>query len=81
MFGVIRVVFDDGYEGILDLRPLLKKRIWKDIRTKEDFFQIEIDEIGGSLSWPKGGGLAELPADGVRFDCERQEKLLSSMFE
>ncbi|MBN9023054.1 MAG: hypothetical protein J0H08_13355, partial [Rhizobiales bacterium] len=23
MFGVLKLVFDDGYEGIVDLRPLL----------------------------------------------------------
>jgi hypothetical protein len=79
MFGVLRVVFDDGYEGVLDLRSLMNKAIWQNIRTREDFFEIELDQIGGHLSWPKGGGATELPADGVRVACERQEMLLRSM--
>jgi len=72
-------VFDDGYEGVLDLRSLMDKAIWQNILSKEDFFKIELDRIGGQLSWPKGGGVTELPADGVRAACEQQEKLLKSM--
>jgi hypothetical protein len=79
MFGVLRVVFDDGYEGVLDLRSVMGQAIWQNIRTKEDFFEVELDQIGGHLSWPKGGGATELPADGVRATCERQESLLRSM--
>jgi hypothetical protein len=79
MFGVLRVVFDDAYESILDLRSVMGRGIWQNIRTKEDFFEVELERFGGHLSWPKGGGLTELPADGVRLDCERQETLLKSM--
>lgn len=79
MFGVLRVVFDDGYEGILDLRSVMGRRIWQNIRTKEDFFEVELEQFGSHLSWPKGCGATELPADGVRLTCERQEALLRSM--
>jgi len=79
MFGVLRVVFDDGYEGILDLRSGMGRGIWQNIRTKEDFFEVELEQFGSHLSWPKGGGVTELPADGVRATCERQESLLKSM--
>jgi hypothetical protein len=81
MFGVIRLVFDDGYEAVLDLRPLMTRTIWKNVRTKEDFFAVEIEEYGHHLSWPAGNGLAELPADGLRRNCEHQEKLHASMYE
>jgi Protein of unknown function (DUF2442) len=77
MFGVLRVVFDDGYEGILDLRSVMGQTIWQTIRTKEDFFEVELEQFGSHLSWPKGG--TELPADGVRAACERRETLLRSM--
>ena len=79
MFGVLHVVFDDGYEGVLDMRSVMGQAIWQNIRTKEDFFEVELDQIGGYLSWPKGRGATELPADGVRVTCERQESLLRSM--
>ena len=81
MFGVIRLLFDDGYEAVLDLRPLMQRRIWKDISTKDDFFAVEIAEHGDHISWPAGGGLAELPADGLRRECERQQKMISLMYE
>jgi hypothetical protein len=79
MFGVLRIVFDDGYEGVLDLRSVMGKGIWQNIRTREDFFEIEVAPNGGHVSWPKGDGMTELPADGVRLTCERQESLLRSM--
>ena len=79
MFGVLHVVFDDGYEGVLDLRSVMGKAIWQNIRTKEDFFEVELEQFGSHLSWPRGGGATELPADGVRATCERQETLLRSM--
>ncbi|MBR1214551.1 DUF2442 domain-containing protein [Bradyrhizobium sp. JYMT SZCCT0180] len=79
MFGVLHVVFDDGYEGVLDLRSVMDRAIWQNIRTKEDFFKIELDRIGGQLFWPKGDGATELPADGIRAACEHQEKLLRSI--
>jgi hypothetical protein len=79
MFGVLRVVFDDEYEGILDLRSRMGQGIWQNIRTREDFFEVELEQFGSHLSWPKGGGATELPADGVRATCERQESLLRSM--
>ncbi|QHO72887.1 hypothetical protein ACH79_09840 [Bradyrhizobium sp. CCBAU 051011] len=78
MFGVLRVVFDDGYEGVLDLRSVMGRGIWQNIRTKEDFFEVELEQFGGHVSWPKGRGATELPADGVRVTCERQETLLRS---
>jgi hypothetical protein len=72
-FGVIRLRFDDGYQADLDLRPL-SGAIWANIRTEQDFFAMEIDDIGSRFSWPKGNGLTELPADGLRFECERRNK-------
>ena len=79
MFGVLRVVFDDGYEGILDLRSAMGRGIWQNVRTRQDFFEVELEQFGSHLSWPKGDGATELPADGVRLTCERQETLLRSM--
>jgi hypothetical protein len=73
------VMFDDEYEGILDLRSSMGQGIWQNIRTREDFFEVELEQFGSHLSWPKGGGATELPADGVRATCERQESLLRSM--
>jgi hypothetical protein len=81
MFGVIKLKFDDGYEGVLDLRPLMGRGIWSGVKTREDFFAVQIHEIGGHIFWPAGGGLTELPADGLRRECERQEKVHILMYE
>ena len=45
MFGVLHVVFDDEYEGVLDLRSVMGKAIWQNIRTKEDFFEVELEQV------------------------------------
>jgi hypothetical protein len=79
MFGVIRLKFDDEYEGVLDLRPLMRHANWAGVKTREDFFAVQIYENGGHISWPAGG--VELPADGLRRDCERQQKLHLLMYE
>ena len=60
-FGVIKLLFDDGYEAVLDLRPLMKRSIWRNIRSKEDFFAIRIEKHGAHLSWPRSNGDAEPP--------------------
>jgi hypothetical protein len=81
MYGVIRVAFDDGYEAVLDLQPLMGRAIWKKIATKDDFLAIAIDDYGADISWPRGEGLTSLPADGVRLECERQQAVVWSLYE
>ncbi len=75
--GVLKVVFLDGYEGIVDLRPVIARRgIFEWILDAEHFKSVKVDEYGHSLGWIDGEGYEiDLSADGLRRDCERQEQI------
>ena len=75
--GVLKIVFLDGYEGIVDLRPVIARRgIFEWISDAEHFRSVKVDEYGHSLGWIDGDGYEiDLSADGLRRDCERQEQI------
>jgi hypothetical protein len=76
ILGVIKLVFDDGYEAILDLRPQMEKGIWKNLSGWKDFAIVQVEESGNHIFWMDITGYQiELPADGLRHAAERQEKL------
>ena len=72
--GVLKLVFIDGYEGVIDLRPLLAKgKIFTWLRETGNFAKVRIDEFGHSISWIDDTGYEiDLGADSLRRDCERQ---------
>jgi hypothetical protein len=75
--GVLRVKFDDGYEGVVDLRPLIAKgKVFAWLSTPEHFAEVRIDEFGHSVSWlAHDGYIIDLSADSLRRDAERQREI------
>jgi Protein of unknown function (DUF2442) len=75
--GVLKIKFDDGYEGVVDLRLLLAKRkVFAWLNTPEHFAAVRIDEFGRSVSWLRGDGyIIDLSADSLRRDAERQREI------
>lgn len=75
--GVLKIIFMDGYEGVVDLRPLIAQRgVFEWIADPAHFKEIKIDEYGHSLGWLDGDGYEiDLSADGLRRDCERQAEV------
>jgi Protein of unknown function (DUF2442) len=75
--GVLKLSFQDGYEGVVDLRPLLAKGgVFKPLQDPALFARIKIDEFGHSVSWLDDDGYEiDLGADGLRRDCERQAEI------
>jgi hypothetical protein len=75
--GVLRIKFDDGYEGVIDLRPLIAKgKVFAWLSTPEHFAAVRIDEFGHSVSWLDDGGYTiDLSADSLRRDAERQREI------
>jgi Protein of unknown function (DUF2442) len=50
--GVLKVVWDDGYSAVVDLRPVLAKgRIFTFIDMPEHFVNVAIDGDGYSIYW------------------------------
>ncbi len=75
--GVLKIVFLDGYEGIVDLRPLLAKGlIFTWLQNPENFAKFEVEEYGHAISWIDDKGYEiDLGADSLRRDCERQAEI------
>ena len=75
--GVLKIEFLDGYEGVLDLRPLIASgRIFTWLQKPENFADFKIEEYGHAISWfDSDGHEIDLGADGLRRDCERQAEV------
>ena len=53
----LRVEFDDGVEGTIDLTGELDGEVFRSLRDQELFRQVTIDEFG-AVCWPNGPDLA-----------------------
>jgi hypothetical protein len=75
--GVLKLVFQDGYEGVVDLRPILSKGgVFRALQDAARFAQVKVDEFGHSVGWVDDDGYEiDLSADGLRRDCERQAEI------
>jgi hypothetical protein len=75
--GVLKLVFQDGYEGVVDLRPILSKGgVFRALLDPARFAQVKVDEFGHSVGWVDDDGYEiDLSADGLRRDCERQAEI------
>ncbi len=74
MHGVLKLEFLDGYEGVVDLRPLIADgEVFEWIRSKQNFLKAQLDNYGHCVLWiDDSGGEVDLSADSLRRDCERQ---------
>ena len=72
--GVLKLAFDDGFEGVVDLRPLIAKgKVFAWLETPAHFAAVAVDEHGHSISWTdESGYVIDLSADSLRRDAERQ---------
>jgi hypothetical protein len=77
MHGILKITFDDAYEGVVDLRPLIAKgRVFAWLSDPEQFAAVRIDEFGHSVSWLDDQGYSiDLSADSLRRDAERQAEI------
>jgi hypothetical protein len=75
--GVLKIKFDDGYEGVVDLRPLIAKgKVFAWLNAPEHFAAVRVDEFGHSVSWQDGEGYTiDFSADSIRRDAERQAEM------
>jgi hypothetical protein len=75
--GVLKVSFDDGYVGVVDLRPLIAKgRVFSWLSAPTQFAAVKVDDFGHSVSWLDDQGYSiDLSADSIRRDAERQAEI------
>ena len=75
--GVLKLVFSDGYEGVVDLRPLISQgRVFKWLQKPKNFLKVQLEDYGHYVFWIDDKGREiDLGADGLRRDAEKQAEL------
>ncbi|WP_428031751.1 hypothetical protein [Ancylobacter sp.] len=78
IYGVLKVVFTDGFEGVVDVRPLIADGEVFDYlrRDHANFDRVMLGDYGHYIFWTDDTGYEiDLGADGLRRDCERQAEV------
>lgn len=75
--GVLKIVWTDGYEGVVDIRPVIDRgKIFTYLQKPENFAKLRVEEFGHSIGWINDEGLEiDFGADNLREKTENQEKL------
>ena len=68
--GVLKLAWNDGYEGIVDLRGIIADgQIFEHIRNPENFKQVRVEDYGHSIYWGEEGN------EEVDFGCDRLREM------
>ena len=75
--GVLKIQWDDGYAGIVDLRPVIARgRIFTYLQEPENFEKLKIAEFGHGVVWVNDDGEEiDFGADSLRQRAEKQAEL------
>ena len=79
MFGIVKIVWMDGHEDIVDLRPVIGEgELFAFVRTTPTRFRdIKLAEFGHSIFWlDDDGEEIDFGADSLRRRAERQAEIL-----
>ena len=77
ILGVLKIVWNDGYEGVVDLRPMIARgRIFKYLQNEKNFRKVAVSEYGHSIEWiDREGQEIDFGADTLRSKAENQARL------
>lgn len=68
--GVLKLTWNDGYEGIVDLRSIIAEReIFAYVRDPENFRKVHVERYGHSIYWGEEGN------EEVHFGCDRLREI------
>jgi hypothetical protein len=75
--GVLKIVWNDGYEGVVDLRPTIARgRIFTHLQKSKNFDEVRMSEYGHSIEWTnENGEEIDFGADTLRRKAENQARL------
>jgi Protein of unknown function (DUF2442) len=75
--GVLKIVWNDGYEGVVDLRPtIVRGRIFNYLKKPGNFKKVKVSEYGHSIEWINDRGEEiDFGADSLRRKAESQARL------
>ena len=68
--GVLKLTWNDGYEGVVDLRGVIADgEIFEHIRDPENFKKVRVEGYGHSIYWGEEGN------EEVDFGCDRLREM------
>ena len=75
--GVLKIVWNDGYQGVVDLRPTIGRgKIFTYLKKPRNFEKVKVSEYGHSIEWKNAKGQEiDFGADSLRAKAESQAKL------
>ena len=75
--GVLKIVWSDGYEGIVDLRPTIARgRIFTYLQKPKNFQKVRVGDYGHSIEWiNEKSEEIDFSADTLRAKAENQARL------
>jgi uncharacterized protein DUF2442 len=75
--GVLKIIWTDGYEGVVDLRPTIARgRIFTYLQNPKNFAKVRVSEHGHSIEWKnEKGEEIDFGADSLRTKAENQARL------
>ena len=75
--GVLKLVFNDGYEGVVDLRPIIaRERVFTWLQKPKNFQKVRIEQYGHHVFWVGDKGQEiDFGADSLRRDAEKQAEI------
>jgi len=74
----LKIAFDDGERAIVDVKPLMKRKVFQPLKDKSFFRQVEIDHKFGGVQWPNG---PDVCIDWIEAEIEALEKQKSTNIE
>jgi hypothetical protein len=54
----LRLTFDDGIQGVVDVEPHLWGPMFESLRDPDVFARVRVDPEAGTIVWPNGADLA-----------------------
>ena len=70
LHGVLKITWNDGYEGIVDLRGTISSgEIFEHIRNPTNFLDVKVESFGHSIYWGKEDD------EEVDFGCDRLREI------
>lgn len=78
LYGVVKIRWMDGYEAVVDLRPVLAEGdIFEFLRrSPERFMSVKLEDYGHSIYWlDDEGDEIDFGADSLRLRAESQAEL------
>jgi hypothetical protein len=75
--GVLKIVWNDGYEGVVDLRPTIARgRIFTYLQSPKNFGKLRVSEYGHSIEWMnEKREEIDFSSDTLRSKAENQARL------